>query len=291
MLCEVETDTDVDAPPEPGSYVGYLEVWQREVSATEDESLLEPALGGADTSTRLVTVSQVRLARVAGDVRRREPDWAVPTDTSDATLAVGGGYVGTDNRLYRVEIHDGGDGGESTFKWSRDNGSTTAAVRSSTPTEIVLAKSNEPEFSRGDHLEVTDRVTTLNRCPGWFVRVEDVQGERLAIQPVGEPPRRDLVNPIVRRWDAAPLPVRPGGGPIDLGDGLEVRFEGSTFRSGDYWLIAARVADGSVTWPDATPAAEPQPPHGVEVHRCAIAALRRGKAGWSVIRDLRERPR
>lgn len=298
LLCEVAADTDADAQPDlpsvrlptaAGSYVGYIEVWQRDVSAVEDETLVEPALGGPDTSTRLVTVAQLRLARVPGDVRRSRPDWTIPADTTDATLAVGAGYVGTENRLYRVEIHDGGEGGESTFKWSRDNGSTTAAVRSLTPTEVVLAKSNEPEFRRGHRLEVTDRVTALDRRPGWFVRVEDAAGDRLVVVSLGEPFPRDLVAPIVRRWDGGPIPVRPGGGPIDLGDGVEVSFEGSRFRTGDYWLFAARTADGSVTWPDATPAAEAQPPHGIEVHRYPLAALRRDKGGWTVVRDLRQR--
>ncbi len=295
LLCELATDTDAgvqpDLPPtrlptDAGSYLAYLDVWQREVTATEDETLRDPALGGPDTTVRLVTVAQVRFHRVPGDVRRRQPDWEVPTETTDATLAVRGRYQGLDNRLYRIEIHDGGD--EPTFKWSRDNGSTTAAVRSATATEVVLAKSNEPEFREGDHLEVVDRVTILERRPGWFVRVERTDGDRLAVSPLAEPAPDDLLDPIVRRWDDRPIPARPGGpGPITLDAGLEVHFEGSRFRSGDYWLIAARTADGSVTWPDASAAAERQPPHGVEVHRWPVAALRRDKTGWTVLRDLR----
>jgi hypothetical protein len=297
LLCELSTDTDAEAQPDlpsvrlptsRGSYLAFLEVSQREVTAIEDETLLEPALGGPDTSVRLVTVAHVRFRRVPGDVRRRRPDWTVPTETSDATLAVGGRYDGIDNRLYRVEIHDGGGADRATFKWSRDNGSTTAAVRSTTPTEVVLSKSNEPVFWEGDHLEVIDRVSILERRPGAFLRVERVDGDRLVVAPIGEPQRDDLGDPMVRRWDSEPMPVRPDGtGPISLGDGVEVGFEGSQFRSGDYWLVAARTADGSLTWPDGTPAADPKPPHGVEVHRCPIAAVRRDKAGWTILRDLR----
>ena len=80
LLCELATDTDLEAPPEPGLSVVYLDVWQREVSVAEDESLLEPALGGPDTSLRLVTVAHVRLQRVPGELPRRRPDWSVPTE-------------------------------------------------------------------------------------------------------------------------------------------------------------------------------------------------------------------
>ena len=156
-----------------------------------------------------------------------------------------------------------------------------------TPSEIVLARSNDLPFSEGDLLEVIDRCSVFERRPGWFVRVERADGDRLAMAPLGDPPRDDLIDPMVRRWDAEPHPVRPGDGAIALGDGVEVKFEGSRFRSGDYWLIAARMADASLTWPDATPAADPQPPHGIEVHRCPLAAVRRDDAGWTVLRDLR----
>jgi hypothetical protein len=192
-----------------------------------------------------------------------------------------------ENRLYRVVIHDGGGTDRATFKWSRDNGSTTAAARSVTPTEIVLADSSRRDFREGDHLEVIDRVSILERRPGWFVRVERADGARLAVARIGEPGRDDLIDPMVRRWEGEPIPVRPGGGPITLGDGVEFSFEGSHFKSGDYWLIAARTTDRSLTWPDATPAADPKPPHGIEVHRCPLAAVRRDYAGWTVLRDLR----
>ena len=38
------------------------------------------------------------------------------------------GYRGIENRLYRIEIHNGGALGTARFKWSRDNGSIVSAV-------------------------------------------------------------------------------------------------------------------------------------------------------------------
>ncbi len=295
LLCELATDTDAGAQPdlpsvplpaEPGWYIGYLEVWQREVTASEDESLLEPALGGADTSVRLTTVAQVRFHRIPGTVRRRRPTWSLPNDAADARLAVRGGYKGTENRLYRIEIHDGGD--QPTFKWSRDNASTTAPVESVTPTEIALARSDEPDFGPGDDLEVIDQGSILERRPGWFVGVDRIDGDRLAVSS-DEPAPGGLVRPLVRRWDGRPIPIRPKADNwIDLGDGVEIQFGGSHVRSGDYWLIAARAADASLTWPDATDAAVPHPPHGIEVHCVPVASLRRDERGWTILEDFRQ---
>jgi hypothetical protein len=292
-LCELARDTEADAQPDlPGArlptddgiHLVYLDVWEREVTAVEDETLLEPALGGPDTSVRVTTVAQVRSRRVPGHARR-DRDWSVPVEATDAMLAVTGRYEGLENRLYRIEIHKDAD--EPTFKYSRDNGSTTAAIRSWTPSELVVRPA-QPSFAPGDHLEVIDRHTILERRPGTFVKVGAIAGDRLAVTPVDDPVPDSLVDPLVRRWDGLPMPVRATQDQrIELEDGLEVHFAGSTFRAGDYWLFAARTADASVEWPDAAPAADPHPPLGIEVHRVALAVVRRSKKGWTVLRDLR----
>jgi hypothetical protein len=202
-------------------------------------------------------------------------------------LAVRGGYAGLENQLYRIEIHDGGD--RPTFKWSRNNASKIAAVKTWSPTEIVLVPGREPPFEPGDDLEVIDRVSILERRPGQFVLVLGVDGDRLAITSSGETLPPDLIDPLARRWDGgrpAPILTEPGH-PIELEAGLELQFAASTMRSGDYWLFAAQTIDGSVTWPDATDAANPQPPHGICVQRSALALLRRDSGNWTVLRDLR----
>jgi hypothetical protein len=294
LLCELASDTDVEAQPDlpsfrlptdSGLYLAYLEVWRREVTATEDPTLQEIALGGPDTTTRLATVAQICLEPVEDDNHARPSDWSIPTKTTDATLAVGGGYQGLENQLYRVEVHDAGP--EPTFKWSRDNGSTTATLDAWSATELVLRR-EQPRFVAGDRLEVIDRVTILERLPGTFVQIERVDGNRLEIATAGPAVPAQLVQPLARRWDGGPILARPGQDPpIELETGLEVALEGTAFRSGDYWVFSARTADGSVTWPDATPAAHRHAPHGVEINRCALASVSRDDNGWSVVRDLR----
>jgi hypothetical protein len=50
--------------PERGRFVVYLDVWERHISAAQDPSIREVALGGPDTCTRAHLVWQVKAAQV-----------------------------------------------------------------------------------------------------------------------------------------------------------------------------------------------------------------------------------
>src|SRR5262249_49094476 len=50
-----------ELPCSGGPYLVYLDIWQREVTTVEDPNLADPALKGADATTRLQTVWQVNL--------------------------------------------------------------------------------------------------------------------------------------------------------------------------------------------------------------------------------------
>ena len=142
--------TVAPAPTEGGPYLVYLDVWQREVTYLQVPDLIEKAVG-VDTTTRLQTVWQVRVlaehrprTSTCATPDDQVPGWSDiirPSDGRLSTDAVGvvtpddpcvippsGGYRGLENRLYRVEIHDGGEAGTATFKWSRDNASIATSV-------------------------------------------------------------------------------------------------------------------------------------------------------------------
>ena len=81
-------------------------------------------------------------------------------------------------------------------------------------------------------------------------------------------------HPLLRRWDqrqgdpaaggltlgadnGALIPSSAAGqdGWLELEDGVEIQFvdpHNSVYRTGDYWLIPARVATGDVEWPSET---------------------------------------
>ena len=155
VLSEADADSSYasqpshPAPPELDPQAGrtdlvYLDVWRRHVTTIEDPDIREVALGGPDTTTRVHTLWQVKVQKDVGDVTcaddvaallpgpsgaEAEPTTieTVPLSTP-CTMTAAGGYQGLTNRNYRIEVHDGGNIGAATFKWSRSNGSVAYAI-------------------------------------------------------------------------------------------------------------------------------------------------------------------
>lgn len=110
-------------PPVAGRYAIGLEHWSRLITALDDPSIREVALGGPTTSSRERVVWQVGALPVPGDwvctddlpaaerttgalAARAEPD---PGLTSPCLIPPQAGYTGLENQLYRVEVLDSGD--------------------------------------------------------------------------------------------------------------------------------------------------------------------------------------
>lgn len=185
-------------------------------------------------------------------------------------------YRGADNRLYRVEIHHGGRAGEATFKWSGDNGSVVTAWLNTSDNELEVA--NATGFSPGNWVELSDDVAEYQGTPGVLVRLAKVEGGTLSVDPDSFGSADDIrwdeasINPKVRRWDhfanedveleadgsiliketpVGTLDEAATANWIHLKDGIQVQFaEGGDYRTGDYWLIPARVETGGIEWPE-----------------------------------------
>src|ERR1051326_5727622 len=145
------TQRDFPAPPlspDAGEYQVYLDVWERQITWAEDDSIREVALNGADTAARAKVIAQVKVMRPISDnvcptsyelaaklqpanrgflMARAKPAQA---STDPCTISPDALYRGPENQLYRVEIHTGSldpsgnpSGTLPTFKWSRENGS------------------------------------------------------------------------------------------------------------------------------------------------------------------------
>ena len=161
-----------------GPYLVYLDVWQREVTAVEDPGLLDVALGGADTAARSQTVWQVKVvADALSGSGNPLMSAAFAPSSGRLSLQLGpDGYLGLDNQLYRVEMHDGGPPGKATFKWSRQNGSAAARIRSRAPSELVLERIPDLTwFSARDWIEVTDDYRELHGMRGEMRRIVRVE--------------------------------------------------------------------------------------------------------------------
>ena len=225
LLCENEAESvfsdqpDLRAtetgllPTDDGLYLAYLQAWDRHITALEDDSIKERALGGPDTATRTKAVWQVRLLRVTdpGETASCDsafPEWdelsagaqldapgtgqlaarSQPTEPSPDPLCVlppGAGYRRLENQLYRVEVHIGGDRASATFKWSRDNGTVAsriepqngAIVSGSTITVAEIGKDELLTFASDplpEWLELTDDRFELRHRRGALARVQSV---------------------------------------------------------------------------------------------------------------------
>ena len=303
--------------PEPlpeagGPHLVYLDVWEREVTYVEDPNLVENAVG-VDTTSRLQIAWQVRVLPNVGDgATCATPDeelsgWldiirpsagrlttkavGVATPSDPCLIPPSGGYRGLENRTYRVEIHDGGEIGDATFKWSRDNASVASGV-SAIENDITLTVDRAVwdsvrRFSPGDWVEITDDWREFSLEAGEIRQIDSVNDSSRTITlksaltaglfPVNA---QNLTVPErhtrIKRWDQDPggsaaIEVPASGTPLTLEDGVEITFttdpSGGAFRPGDYWVFVARTADASVE--ELTEA----PPRGVHHHYCRLAVI------------------
>ncbi len=321
ILCVNEQDVDlaaqadlpgVDPPTEPGAYLAYLDVWDRHLTATERPEIREVALGGPDTATRVQTVWQVRLVGIRQDnptCASALEEWKPLTVGSAARLTAqasraedpttpcvippGAGYRRLENQLYRVEIHDAGDlDGKATFVWSRDNGSVVTRWLGKSGNDLTVTGVGRDDvlgFAGEQWVELIDDRRELTGAPGTLVQLEKAEGQVLRIKPATATGTVDLadfpLNPRIRRWDGTARVEAPA---VELEDGVFVTLSGGPFATGDYWTIPARTATGDLEWPSNGGGPQPQPPAGIDHHRCRLALVRLGERGWELIEDCRK---
>lgn len=310
------------------TYLVYLDVWERHITALEDDDIREKALGGPDTATRAQIVWQVKIEDASnnpptdpdpGSIRTNWKKWVErwqppylgclkarvkrhEGSNDPCLVAPDAKYRGAENHLYRVEIHRTGVAETATFKWSRDNGwIVTACERNGTELTVL----NPRGFAANQWVELTNDAQELRGEYGTLVKLLKVEGDLLTLESVPSPsssiPPGETWPTKVRRWDQSEnggLKLNEGAvvvveatdtDPhwIDLEDGIQIQFlpaegtsnenEKNLYRTGDYWLIPARVATGDIEWPvdikngDRIPL--PKPPDGVLHHFAPLAVL------------------
>lgn len=293
LICELDAETSIAQVarramrPEQGrTDLVYVDAWERLVTALDDPELLEVSLGGPDTSTRLQMAWTIDVVEDVGDTSCAEAAAILPKQgLGRLTAAAPDGYVGTENLLYRVEIHGEGALGEATFKWSRHNGSVIFAVEQFVgPSSVVLTRSvgESQSVAVGDWVEISgderERLGlagTLARVEGWSPDKRETVFDRDVSA------HSEETRPRARRWDQTAGPtVAVGPDWIELEAGIRVQFAGSDFRTGDYWTFPARVGSNTVEWPSDAP------PQGVEHRLCPLALVTWERSG-AAYRDCR----
>ena len=232
--------------PAEGTYLAYLEAWQRHLSPldlpVDDTSMREVALGGPDTCTREKTVWQVKLLR-AGELNAaltclsNMAAWNTLTAAPDGRLAARAeasippktpcqlppeaGYRLLENHLYRVEIHDDASiTGKARYKWSRDNGSLASRVVRWLGDPIAdefevasIGRDDVLAITAGCWVEFYDDTHELLGQPGPLVPVIRTEGNVVTVdlsKLIGHALDKAMFprNPRVRRWDGV-AEIRP----------------------------------------------------------------------------------
>jgi Family of unknown function (DUF6519)/Chaperone of endosialidase len=309
-----QTQIDYPAPkPIAGDYLVYLDVWQRHITAIDDPELREVALNVPDTTTRIKTLWQAKLLPIAAPpadnamesveklpewtdlIRSRQVELIASTDLQPDKPGISnnqGNYLGVENRLYRVEIHESGLLGKASFKWSRDNGSTVSAIASINGNVIKLKNTIQEAYklfkqSPEDQpwVEILTEEQELSNQPGVLVQIIATKPPNQLIFETsqirgGTLPQSNGQPLKVRRWDHTQDAVLMTSDQwIFLEDGIKIKFQTpdrdqTRYETGDYWLIPARNIDRSIQWKqDDQGVFLPQPPAGIQHQYGFLAAV------------------
>lgn len=269
-------------------------IWQlRLLTLNQDE----PDTSTIDDSTSLAEWVKSKLSTLprlsSGLLRARTkpPD----TDDNPCLISPESRYRGAENQLYRVEIHKSGEAkdGEAeaaTFKWSRENGSVIFPIEEIGGDWVTLehlGRDSRFGLHPNDWVEIVDDDSALENRGNQLLQIKEIDIERrhvtLNASPAGIGTDATR-HRFLRRWDQRSGASSNGDLSVQenewltLEDGVQIRFQSaqakSYYRSGDYWLIPARIATGNVEWPGLPNNPTPLPPHGVEHHYAPLAIVR-----------------
>jgi hypothetical protein len=198
----------------------------------------------------------------------------------------------------------------ATFKWSRDNGTVAFPIISKAGNLVVvehLGRDDRLSLEKDDWVEVVDDDYTLQiqSRPSPLAKtrplaqVDNVDTTEMTVtlrlKDSSELPdymEGSQNHPLLRRWDHkkgdptlqdepeladdGALYVKEGNW-LTLEDGVQVWFQkmdaGSSYQTGDYWLVPARTATGDVEWPQDASGKRLLRPHGIDHHYAPLAFI------------------
>jgi hypothetical protein len=331
IRCENPEPIRLLIPAEPKVHLAYLDVWERHIAAVEEDLIREVALNGPDTASRAKIEWQVKLL---ADVRLKDNSYAAFLEALESIRKPGTGqlrararqreeadlepclvdpearYRGPENQLYRVEIHNGGQSGKLTFKWSRENGSVYFPIVKPVADRIVtlahLGRDARFGLKPNDWVEIMDDAEALTPERPPLLQIESIDPDNFEVTLKTAPSSASLgadpaKHPYLRRWDhkgddpnGLPVTESTKANPdwIDLEQGIQIQFlkQGRNFQRygvGDYWLIPARTITGDVEWPGTVTDPDFLPAHGILHHYAPLALVTRGANDTFTVHDLR----
>jgi hypothetical protein len=288
----------------PGSAAGrdavILEVYRETLNGFQmPEALIEPALGGVDTTELVHTAMRFRLLSLAEGEdcenlghRLAGPDHGTLSVSlqeaddpgGDCPVEESGGYTGFEHHLYRVEIAPV----DGKFVWSTFNGGLVGrgqfVATSTTEGKVQITANLQAIITSGltsFYLEAVEWSVEEGRWKVTYGAEATLNNEneielgttRFGTAPVVSHPAGTPVPAVFfRLWNDIRDVADFTGAPTVLGDGIELKFDqlpGAVFAPGDYWTFPVRAGDvGNPQLPFVD-----REPEGVVYHRVPLAIV------------------
>jgi predicted flap endonuclease-1-like 5' DNA nuclease len=277
-----------------------LEIALEELNGFQDPlRLIEPALGGPDTSERIAARHAFRLLRLgpgqdcssilgaladgpAGKGRLSvslEPALVV---AGDCPTVEGGGYTGFEHNLYRVEIA-AVNAGAARFKWSQFNGGLVGrgVFQAGAPNRVILTANRAAIVNSGltgFYLEALQYDAERHH---WAVvyGAQATLNSQLDLELNATPVFGTFsfgADPVFfRLWNGIePIAAFTNAvSPVALMDGIRLVFDaaaaGASYRPGDYWTFSVRA--GEIANDEML--IDQQPPMGPTLRRVPLAEI------------------
>ncbi len=271
-----------------------MEVWEDSISAfLEPDSLLEPALGGVDTTGRVRVCHRLRLRRLRededcatiGPSLRDDPATkgrltVTPAPAiaigGDCPVEAGGGYSGDGHWLYCIEIARP-RGNRPRFLWSRHGGGLVGRGRFDSVEQTISITHNRPMIDAANVSGMTLQAYAPEGESGcWQVVFEatvSMTDDVLSVSDTfGNWPAGPGEHAFFRLWDGEGE-IADFAGPADLVDGIRLDFDapnGENYREGDRWIFQVRAAGTDFdpsNWPNNAL------PDAIRYHRAPLGIL------------------
>jgi hypothetical protein len=282
-----------------------LEVWREEINGFQlPELLIEPALGGPDTTERVHTETAFRLFRLT-DARdtcesiidKLKDDFstkgrltvtldAPPPPTGDCPLIQSSGYTGFEHNLYRIEIAAVATGIAPMFKWSQFGGGLVGRGELKNATRTITLNANQQAIVNSGlsqfYMEIVSYDSSLGHWKVTYGANVTLGSNSTLTLPnpstagsagvfFGGPPADG--NVFFRLWNAiALISDFDGLAPLPLQDGILLKFDSAVpgnYIPGDYWTFTVRAGEIANT----PPLINNQPPAGIHYHRVPLGII------------------
>ncbi len=280
-----------------------LEVWRQEINGFQlPDQLIEPALGGVDTTERVHTGAAFRLMRLKdGDtcesiVKGLQDDFDAkgkltvklqtpPPTGGDCEVKAAGGYTGFEHNLYRIEIAQVKSGAAAMFKWSQFNGGLVGrGVFDAANKKVTLTGNIQAILNSGLSSFYLEALQFDPAPFGDYGHWRTTYGARATLDSNGSLslPIPGSPNEIFgtltdgtfffRLWNEV-AKIDDFQSEKLLQDGITLDFDKAAaaglYTPGDYWTFPVRAGEIKNT----TPLIDLQPPEGIRYRRVPLATL------------------